>query len=130
MPIPPRHVNPPRPCASKRVDAATKQTSQNLQTNLLRGKFTLPLPPPRPLGSDSRSRLWRTRGPLEPSKCFDGPILGPIKAVMLTPLPQKNIILTMLMPKKHHWDDFSMKKEVTGIYLQIAASIYRRSRIY
>ena len=42
--------NPPRPLASRRVDAPTKQqtlqTSQNLQTNLLGGGFTLPLPPP------------------------------------------------------------------------------------
>ena len=42
--------NPPRPLASRRVDALTNfqtlQTSQNLQTNLLGGWFTLPLPPP------------------------------------------------------------------------------------
>ena len=39
----------PRPCASRRVEALTAttlQTSQNLQTKLLGGGFTLPLPPP------------------------------------------------------------------------------------
>ena len=46
------------------------ETSQNLQTNLLGGRFTLPLPPHRPLGSECCSRPWRTRGPLDPSKSF------------------------------------------------------------
>ena len=49
-------------------------------------------------------------------KLLMGP-LGPIKVVMLTTLVQQIIILTILMPKKRHLDDFSMKKEVTGIYL-------------
>ena len=118
---------PPRPCASKRVDVVTQQqtlTSQNLQTNLLGGGFTLPLLPPRPLGPDTLSQLWRPRGPLDPSKsfvkmcliCLWAP-LGPIKVVMLTTLAQKTIILTILMPRSRHLDDFSMKKGVTGIYL-------------
>ena len=85
-------------------------TSQNLQTNLLGGGFTLPLPPPRPLGSDNSSRLWRNRGPLDPSKyaakmsisCLWAH-LGPIKVVMLTTLAQKIII-----------DDFDAKKASFG----------------
>ena len=46
------HIYPPRPCASKRVDVVTQQqtfeTSQNLQTNLLGGGFTLPTPSQTP----------------------------------------------------------------------------------
>ena len=58
--------SPPRPLASRRVDPVTEQqtlqTSQNLQTNLLGGGFTLPLPPPRRSGSEgcklSLAPLW------------------------------------------------------------------------
>ena len=92
--------NPPRPLASRRVEVVTQQqtlTSQNLQTNLLGGGFTLPLPPPRPLGSDRRSQSWRNRGPLDPSKSFVKMCLiclwahlGPIEVAMLTTLAQKN----------------------------------------
>ena len=50
-------LSPPRPLASRRVDAPTNhqtlQTSQNLQNKLLGGGFTLLLAPPRRLGSES-----------------------------------------------------------------------------
>ena len=136
-------ANPPRPPASRRVELLTQQqtllTSQNLQTNLLGGGFTLPLPPPRPLGSDSRSRLWRARGPLDPSKSFVKmsisclrPHLAPIKVVMLTLLAQKILILTILLPRSRHLDDFSMKKGLRAsiyrwphLFIDRSASIYR-----
>ena len=58
--------SPPRPLASRRVEAVTKQqtlqTSQNLQTNLLGGGFTLPLPPP----TASDCSLVRSAGVLRP----------------------------------------------------------------
>ena len=39
--------NPPRPCASKRVEAPTgQQTLQTLENKLPRGRVSLPLPPP------------------------------------------------------------------------------------
>ena len=60
--------NPPRPLASRRVEALnqhqTLQTSQNLQTNLLGGGFTLPLPPPKRSGSLAFSPGWRPQAPL------------------------------------------------------------------
>ena len=89
----------------------TLETSRNLQTNLLGGGVTLPLPPPRPLGSDTLSQSWRARGPLDPSKCAVKMSisclwadLGPIKVVMLTTLAQK----------KHNFDDVDAKKASFG----------------
>ena len=69
-----RHIraayNPPRPLASRRVDAPTKfqtlQTSQNLQTNLLGGGFTLPLPPPSGPARSVVGRLWDRGERLKP----------------------------------------------------------------
>ena len=67
-----RKPSPPRPLASRRVDALTEQqtlqTSQNLQTNLLGGGFTLPLPPPRRSGPLRCSFSWRPRAPLGQAK--------------------------------------------------------------
>ena len=64
--------NPPRPLASRRVEVWTKQqtlqTSQNLQTILLGGGFTLRLPPPRRYGSPGRFFSELPRGTLDPSK--------------------------------------------------------------
>ena len=47
--------------------ATTLQTSQNLQTNLLGGGFTLPLPPP---GRSGPLRLWSSWNALPPSDPF------------------------------------------------------------
>ena len=96
----PNLPNPPRPRACKRVDVVTQQqtlqTSQNLQTNLLGGGFTLPLPPPRPLGSDNLSRLWRLRGPLDPStKTYK----NPYKINIFAFWPQQAPTCTHHMPK-------------------------------
>ena len=116
------YIYPPRPRASKCVDAVTQQqtleTSQNLQTNLLGGGITRPLPPPRPLGPDGRSRLWRNRGPLDPSKslvkisisCLWAH-LGPIEVVTLTTLARKSIIFVILIPICRHLDVFLLKNE-------------------
>ena len=83
--------NPPRPLASRRVDALNQATNppnlQNLQTNLLGGGFTLPLPPPRRYLLLRCWRPWRPHGPLDPSKSNgktnEKPtfsLFGPIKA--------------------------------------------------
>ena len=68
----PTSENPPRPLASRRVEFLTQQqtlqTSQNLQTNLLGGGFTLPLLPPNRSGLLSRSFSESPRGYLDPSK--------------------------------------------------------------
>ena len=68
----PSHSYQPRPLASRQVEAVTRiqtlQTSQNLQTNLLGGGFTLPLPPPYRLGLLSFSFSWRALAALDPSK--------------------------------------------------------------
>ena len=61
--------------------------------------------------------LWPSKYAVEMSISCLWAHLGPIKVVMLTTLAQKIIILTILMPKRRHLDDFSMKKGVTGIYL-------------
>ena len=120
-------IYPPRPCASRRVEAPTKQ--QTLQTlkppnKPQGGGFTLPLPPPRRQQPPSTSYSQNTFGALDTSKsvvkmsisCLWAH-LGPIKVVMLTTLAQKSIILTILMPRSRHLDDFSMKRGATGIYL-------------
>ena len=94
----------------------TLQTSQNLQTNLLGGGFTLPLPPPRPLGSECCSQSWRTRGPLGQAKSLGKMCisclwtrLGPIKVVMLTTLGQTTRHVDDILAKNRLFDDLMMK---------------------
>ena len=50
------------------LPAPNPPNPQNLQTDLLGGGFTLPLPPPNRFFMAGRWRSWRTRGPLDPSK--------------------------------------------------------------
>ena len=102
--------NPPRPLASRRVEALTQQptfqTSKISKTSPQGGGFPLPLPPPRPLGPDRCSRLWCARPPLDHLKssvkmsisCLWAD-LDPIKVVMLTTSAQKKIILTIILRK-------------------------------
>ena len=62
-----RRQNPPRPCASRRVDALTEQQPSKPpkpQTSPQGGRFTLPLPPPYRSGSLRCSFGWRRRGRL------------------------------------------------------------------
>ena len=119
--------NPPRPLASRHVDAPNQATNppnlQNLKTSPQGGGFTLPLPPPWRSFSATCWHSWNPFRSLDTLKSFVKMSisclwahLGPIKVVMLTTLAQKIIILTILMPKKLHLDDFSIKKGFTGIY--------------
>ena len=84
--------HPPWPLASRRVDASnqhqTLQTSQNLQTNLLGGGFTLPLPPPRRSGPASCSFSENAlcffnpfKNALKTNRFLTFPVFGPTKPV-------------------------------------------------
>ena len=73
--------------------ATTLQTSQNLQTNLLGGGFTLPLPPPRRSGS-LRWKVGCAPGPLKPSKPLNKPTRGrvyPPPTPSQTPRPTQSL---------------------------------------
>ena len=83
--------NPPRPCASRLVKAFTEfqtlQTSQNLQTKLLGGGFTLPLPPPNRSGSLRCSFGWHRRAHLGQAKSFAKVCISCLRAFLELTMP-------------------------------------------
>ena len=83
-----KSFNPPRPLASRRVEAVTLKPSKppKPQTSPQGGGFTLPLPPPRRYFSARSLHSWGPPGPLDPSKsdgetqrCLTIPLFVPAK---------------------------------------------------
>ena len=100
-------LNPPRPCASKRVEAPTgQQTLQTLENKLPRGRVSLPLPPPsgpaRSLAAGSRFLV----APLTLQKCFKNQYFFNISAFW----PHQAPTYTPHSPKWPPNNEKSMKK--------------------
>ena len=119
--------HPPRPCASRRVDAPTKQ--QTLQTSKTsnkptRGKVYPPPTPSLPVRlAQSQTFPGGGAAPLTSKICRRNVfnlLMGPFgsdQSRHVDDLGAKKHNFEDFHAKKRHLDDFSMKKGVTGIYL-------------